>query len=49
VKGQYERRRLRRRGLFYRRWGIDFGALLDLQGGELSSGVGRFSIGAPVC
>jgi hypothetical protein len=49
VKGQYERRRLRRRGSFYGRWGLIFGALLDLQGGELSSGVGRFSTGAPVC
>jgi hypothetical protein len=31
-------------------WGwIFWGALLDLQGGELSSGGGRFSTGALVC
>jgi hypothetical protein len=33
VKGKYERRRLRRRGSFYGRLGLIYGALLDLQGG----------------
>jgi hypothetical protein len=47
-EGEYERRRLGRRGSFDGRF-IDFGGSLGLAERRVSSVVGRISTGAPVC